>query len=152
MKSNDLLYLAVIGGLGYLLYQNSQKPTTDAGTSTDGGSESGTPPPTVLPNPMSTALIGDCPLDFSIPYGTIGNSTKYSSIDGKYYRQAMGSAIRSVPAEISLLEFQNACKDFKALMIIEKKKDEIVVMPFPKPNLNIEAVTNFSGTLYRGIM
>lgn len=152
MKSNDLLYLAVIGGLGYLLYQNSQKPTTDSGATTDGGSGNGTPLPTPLPNPMSTALIGDCPLDFSIPYGTIGNSTKYSSIDGKYYRQSMGSAIRSVPAEISLLEFQNACKDFKALIIIEKKKDDIVVMPFSIPNRNIEAVSNFSGTLYRGIM
>jgi len=119
---NDLLYLAVIGGLGYLLYKNSQTPTTDTETPNNSGSGNAMP----LPNEIVTDLLKDCPIDFSIPYGTIGNSTKYSSINGKYYRQSMGATIRSVPTEISLIEFQNACKDFKALeaLRLKEKMDE----------------------------
>jgi hypothetical protein len=151
MKSKDLLYLAVIGGLGYLLYKNSQKPTTDAGATTDGGSGGGTPLPT--PMPMITELIGTCPTSFSIPDGTIGNSTLYTSVDGKYYRQAMGSTIRSVRAEITLLEFQNACASFKALPVLAPiKLAPIRELSIESLNKLEDKMVQFNGTLIRGVM
>ena len=148
---NDLLYLGVIGALGYILYKNSQTPTINTETPNNSGSGNAMP----LPNEIVTDLLKDCPIDFSIPYGTIGNSTKYSSINGKYYRQSMGATIRSVPNEISLIEFQNACKDLKALeaLKLKEKKDEILIN---KAKFEVDLVANkfvqFNGTLIRGVM
>lgn len=148
---NDLLYLAVIGGLGYLLYKNSQTPTTDTETPNNSGSGNAMP----LPNEIATDLLKDCPIDFSIPYGTIGNSTKYSSINGKYYRQSMGGTIRSVPTEISLIEFQNACKDFKALEALrlkEKMDERLINKAKSGVDLLADRFVQFNGTLIRGVM
>jgi hypothetical protein len=148
---NDLLYLGVIGALGYILIKNSQTPTINTETPNNSGSGNAMP----LPNEIVTDLLKDCPIDFSIPYGTIGNSTKYSSINGKYYRQSMGASIRSVPTEISLIEFQNACKDLKALeaLKLKEKKDEILIN---KAKFEVDLVANkfvqFNGTLIRGVM
>jgi len=147
---NDLLYLGVIGALGYILYKNSQTPTTNTETPNNSGSEN----PMPLPNEIVTDLLKDCPIDFSIPYGTVGNSTKYSSINGKYYRQSMGASIRSVPTEISLIEFQNACKDFKALeaKILKKTDAKLLAKANAGVDLLADRFVQFNGTLIRGVM
>jgi len=148
---NDLLYLGVIGALGYILYKNSQTPTTNTETPNNSGSGNAMP----LPNEIVTDLLKDCPIDFSIPYGTVGNSTKYSSINGKYYRQSMGASIRSVPTEISLIEFQNACKDFKALEALklkEKQDEKLLNKAKSGVDLLADRFVQFNGTLIRGVM
>jgi glutamate mutase epsilon subunit len=67
----------------------------------------------------------------------------------------MGASIRSVPTEISLIEFQNACKDFKALeaKILKEKTDAKLLA---KANAGVDLLADrfvqFNGTLIRGVM
>lgn len=140
MKSRDLLYLAVIGGLGYLLYKNNKKKSN--GTNVGSNNE-------VTPEPSVESY---SELTFSIPSSVKGESTKYSSENGKYYAQPMGASIRSVRSEITLSEFKDAYAKFKALPIGLNTKSKSEVMPLLGGNAVVEAVSNFSGTLYRGVM
>lgn len=139
----DLLYLAVIAGLGYLLYKNSQQSSNATNTNTTDNTTDNT-----FPLPDDSALLGTCPTSFSIPLNSTGDSTLYSSIGGKYFRQSMGATIRSIQYEISLLEFKDGCNKFQAI----PTGTPVLATLDTSFKSEKEKSTNFSGTLYRGIM
>lgn len=132
MKAKDLIYIAIIGGLGYLLFFNKKKTTytqlieeskpngiADAPANNTSlpdlfGAEEGTEIEPIEPVVQEASFVEKPEVDaFTIPYANYKCS--YSKIDGRFYSHKTGILIKTSKQEITEADY------LRALNYYEKK-------------------------------
>ncbi len=151
MKTKDLLYIGAIGLLGYLLWKKNyvgakgseaQLNMLDQPKSMDLPNltpSTGLATETALTQGLGE-ITADCGNEFTIVEKDV--TKRYVNEGGKFMLYSSSALSRIAPIEITLADFKKACDSYKLT----------TSTPILKGNPIVEAVSNFSGTLYRGIM
>lgn len=138
MKAKDLIYIAIIGGLGYLLFFNKKKitqpiedlktngiadaPSNNASLPDLFGAEKGTKIEPIEPTVQEPSFTEKPEVDsFTIPYANY--KCTYSKIDGRFYSHKTGILIKTSKQEITEADYLRALNYYekKVLPCLNKK-------------------------------